>query len=320
MIDSPSRLKRKSFTDYEGSEFNTRPNSISIAIPSSSLQNACSHIMKTTVASQIARSAAIFCVDEILIYGRDEDAELMKTLLEYAECPQYLRKYLFGLNNHLRHAGVMTPLAIPHHMGRDAEWKYREGVCVSNEPDGSLIDVGLQKPMHLSIQFSLQIVFTLQKPLIFRESTFFQIKVKRKIKKNLRVTVKKSRKPSNGYGGRLVSPNDPGAKRGLYWGYHVRSFDKLDDILTSSVLDRFDFTIGTSQNGAPVTDLVISDVKSRILIVFGGPDGLERLGFDARSFNRYVNVLPNGQGTRTIRTEEAVSIVLASIVPMLFIR
>lgn len=80
--------------------------------------------------------------------------------------------------------------------------------------------------------------------------------------------------------------------------------------------------MGTSDKGTPIDDLPENDVKyNHALIVFGGLHGIEaalesdeHLQVDEASllFNHYVNVLPN-QGSRTIRTEEAILIAMTSL-------
>lgn len=64
---------------------------------------------------------------------------------------------------------------------------------------------------------------------------------------------------------------------------------------------------------------------SRILVVFGGLDGLEAAVKADKSINcstpeelfeHYLNVVP-GQGSRVIRTEEAIPITLAALRPMI---
>lgn len=80
-------------------------------------------------------------------------------------------------------------------------------------------------------------------------------------------------------------------------------------------------TIGTSDRGAPIDNLPNKGLKyNHALIVFGGLHGIEaalegdeQIQADEASllFNHYVNVLPN-QGSRTIRTEEAILIALSS--------
>lgn len=80
--------------------------------------------------------------------------------------------------------------------------------------------------------------------------------------------------------------------------------------------------IGTSDRGNSIDELPDKLLKyNHVLIVFGGLHGIEaalesdeQLKVDEASllFNHYVNVLPN-QGSRTIRTEEAILIALSGL-------
>lgn len=84
----------------------------------------------------------------------------------------------------------------------------------------------------------------------------------------------------------------------------------------------YDLTIGTSDKGTPIDDLPNKELKyNHALIVFGGVHGIEaaleseeQLQVDEASllFNHYLNVLPN-QGSRTIRTEEAILVCLSGL-------
>lgn len=83
-------------------------------------------------------------------------------------------------------------------------------------------------------------------------------------------------------------------------------------------------TIGTSDKGTSVDEFV-SEKFNHALIVFGGVQGLETaldsdtvLNVDdpALIFDHYINTAP-GQGSRTIRTEEAVLVTLAALRPKL---
>jgi predicted SPOUT superfamily RNA methylase MTH1 len=89
-------------------------------------------------------------------------------------------------------------------------------------------------------------------------------------------------------------------------------------------------TVGTSERGVDVEALYAEDEEQRVgsfkhlLVVFGGVAGLEvavkndaelqKLGVtEAKDvFDRWVNVCP-GQGSRTIRTEEAIWIGLQGL-------
>lgn len=120
-----------------------------------------------------------------------------------------------------------------------------------------------------------------------------------------------------------MSPSLPRAETGIYWGYTVRVAPSLSDIFTQSPYDSgYDLTVGTSDKGANVHGLASQSLRyNHALIVFGGVQGLEaalenddRLTVDDPSllFDEYVNIAP-AQGSRTIRTEEAILIALAGL-------
>lgn len=114
----------------------------SLVIPSSIVDNAQSLELKTYLVGQIAKAAALFCFNEIVILSCDRQSKMkmMADLttteffvknLEYLETPQYLRKMLFPKHAALRFASLMNPLDTPHHM-RATEWcEYREGVVIN---------------------------------------------------------------------------------------------------------------------------------------------------------------------------------------------
>ena len=125
-----------------------------------------------------------------------------------------------------------------------------------------------------------------------------------------------------------VAPSAPREDEGYYWGYSVRSCVSLSAVLTEApYAGGYDLTVGTSERGVPVSSLLHPDgegsklppvpVFEHMLIVFGGVAGLEpavradpelvAMGLEGpeRLFDYWVNLCP-GQGSRTIRTEEAV--------------
>jgi methyltransferase len=119
---------------------------ISIAIPGSILENAQSAELRTYLAGQIARAACVFCIDEVIVYddigdkldtkkSKMEDADGVKIarkscvqlarILQYLECPQYLRKHFFPLHKDLEFAGLLNPLDAPHHLRMSNDFKFR---------------------------------------------------------------------------------------------------------------------------------------------------------------------------------------------------
>jgi predicted SPOUT superfamily RNA methylase MTH1 len=126
-----------------------------------------------------------------------------------------------------------------------------------------------------------------------------------------------------------VDPAAPREEGGYYWGYSVRRAGSLSAVFEECPFDGgYDVTIGTSERGIPLESIFPSGSSSpglarfnHLLLVLGGVSGLETalkndpklhtLGVvDVREvFDHWVNVLP-GQGSRTIRTEEALWIAL----------
>ena len=124
-----------------------------------------------------------------------------------------------------------------------------------------------------------------------------------------------------------VAPSAPREQEGYYWGYSVRSCASLSAVLTEAPFDGgYDLTIGTSERGIPVSNLLHPERSSNLppiptynhmLIVFGGLAGLElavkadpelvAMGLQGpeKLFDYWISLCP-GQGSRTIRTEEAV--------------
>lgn len=290
---------------------------ISIAVPGSILDNAQSWELRTYLAGQIARAAAIFNIDEIIVY--DDTNTLSKSssdivlesqsqcctqmihILQYLECPQYLRKSFFPKHNNLQYAGLLNPLDTPHHMRLDKICEFREGI-VTNKPTkgdkGSLVNAGLLNDVHIS----------------------------QKLLPNTRVTVQFQPYPQPKMKrGIAVSPRLPCSHSGIYWGYKTRLASSLTQVLKESSFDGgYDITIGTSENGESIDNLILTNFR-HLLIVFGGLSGLETC-IDSdnliedqnplKVFNHYVNSCPN-QGSGTIRTEEAILVTLSALRPII---
>lgn len=119
---------------------------ISIAVPGSILENAQTQELRTYLAGQIARAAGIFQVDEVVVFDDDDGKMMTKKskmegedgiqtgrqscvqlarILQYLECPQYLRKHFFPIHNDLRFAGMLNPLDAPHHLRQDNDFPFR---------------------------------------------------------------------------------------------------------------------------------------------------------------------------------------------------
>ncbi|XP_023279759.1 putative methyltransferase C9orf114 homolog [Seriola lalandi dorsalis] len=294
-----------------------RAYTVSVALPGSVLDNAQSTELRTYLAGQIARACVVFCVDEIVVF--DEEGEDVKSvegefkgvgkkghaciqlarILQYLECPQYLRKWFFPKHQDLQYAGLLNPLDSPHHMRIDEESEYREGIILdrpSKQGKGSLVNCGMRK----------------------------DVRIDKQLQSGLRVTVqlnKAQNQESKIYQGVVVAPHVPRTEGGLYWGYSVRLASCLSAVFTESPYkEGYDLTIGTSERGSSMDQSTMSPFK-HLLVVFGGLQGLEA-SVDADQnldvtdpsalFDLYLNTCP-GQGSRTIRTEEAILISMAGL-------
>ncbi|CAG9559792.1 unnamed protein product [Danaus chrysippus] len=319
LLEKEIELKNKEEIEKEKkySEIST----VSIAVPGSILENAQSAELRTYLAGQIARAACVFCVDEIIVFddiGVKVDTKKSKLednsgtkiarkscvqlarILQYLECPQYLRKHFFPLHKDLEFAGLLNPLDAPHHLRMSNDFQFREGITMNKNVKpgkGSQVNVGLLQDVSTDKLLNPGIRVTV-KMLPLTEG-------KKKLK------------------GKIVSLSTPRAETGVYWGYTVRIANNLSQVFTQCPYkDGYDLTIGTSDKGTPIDDLPNKEVTyNHALIVFGGLHGIEaalesdeQLQVDEASllFNHYVNVLPN-QGSRTIRTEEAILIAMSCL-------
>jgi predicted SPOUT superfamily RNA methylase MTH1 len=271
---------------------------LSIAIPASAISDTPHPREKTAKIGLIGRAAAIFRVDEIIVYpdnpkmDQRRDIEYMALLLNYLETPQYLRKTLFKLEPDLEFAGILPPLRTPHHplSGKTKHLQvgeYREGVVLSEVKDGSVVDIGVQQPALLrQKQFAVGERLTLQ-----------VVNVGRQID------------------AQAVSREDVPK----YWGYRVRVEEHSFGQLLKN--GSFDLTIATARIGDNFMDVAAKmgekwRSSQRVLVAFGAPSrGLHEIVEDeglklGGIVDFVVNTVPN-QGTVTVRMEEALLASLA---------
>lgn len=275
-------------------------NKVAVAIPASVVSDTPHLREKTAKVGLIGRAAAIFRVDEIIIYHDNrkadqyQNADLIAMLLAYMETPQYLRKRLFKLDPRLQYAGILPPLRTPHHpLNRNAEnlkiGEYREGVVLSHTSGGALVDIGVEQPV------------------LMRE---------KQCEADKRVTVRISKVDEQVEVQTANRDEIPD-----YWGYTVTQAMEKHALTKLLLGGRFDLIIATSKKGSKFTD-VDGELARRwkeannILVVFGSPEkGLYEM---AKEWNMnlhdvvdfVVNTIPS-QGTETVRTEEALLATLA---------
>ncbi|CAF1201069.1 unnamed protein product [Adineta ricciae] len=309
-----------------------RSYTLSIALPASILRNAQSNELRTYLAGQIGRAACVFNIDEIIVFNDDETVEEVDNnpfsaseqlirLLEYLECPQYLRKQFFPRQKLLEYAGLLNPLDAPHHLRTNEYWLYREGVTLPLRPadgKGSWVDVGLyETKVQIDKRLQQGLRVTVRRTDITPEE-YFQTK---ELSNDTQQTNKKKRIP-----GEIVSPSTPRLESAFYWGYQVRKAETIRTVVEDCPFDdgdnhpaKYDLVIGTSERGTSYDKITEFPRFRHALIVFGGLQGLEKAFAQEEDsmtaeqlFHFYLNTCPQ-QGSRTIRTEEAILITLSCL-------
>lgn len=319
---------------------------VSIAFPSSIFEYVPTPQLEAYLVGQIARAAVVFNVTEIIIFNEIESdennarLERLVKLFEYAECPQYLRKKIFGIEPDLKYAGLIHPLEAQHHLRTSQiECPYREGITIEHtqyefkgkQQEFTKVNIGLSKPVDIPGH----------QPLNTRVTVQVDPADLRKMQAMLAQAMQSPHAA-------LVAPVDPIEKLNLYWGYYVRPAKSLtcamtENIFVSTRKNFYDLIIGTSERGDNVDDVEFkrTDKKvaggdgdlqrpakkakfdfNHILICFGGIKGLEHSATcdkelancdDVGSiFDYWINTCPN-QGSTTIRTEEAILITLSTL-------
>jgi predicted SPOUT superfamily RNA methylase MTH1 len=279
---------------------------LSVAIPASIVSDTPHLREKTFKIGLIGRAAAIFRVDEIIIFPdisskrQSIEMNLVSKVLSYLETPQYLRKELFNLSPELQYAGALPPLRTPHHplnrrMRELKVGEFREAFTISTTGVETRIDIGVEQPA---------------------------IVRKKALPSGKRVTVKIV-KVGEVVEAELANRDDAPS----YWGYKVIvKTCSLGELLKTK---DYDVIVGTSRYGSPIADVAkeiagkLSNA-SRILVAFGAPSqGLhEIVEREKRRLGDLVDYLVNTipvQGTETVRTEEALiaSLAVLNLLPSL---
>lgn len=125
-----------------------------------------------------------------------------------------------------------------------------------------------------------------------------------------------------------MSPSTPREDNGTYWGYQTRLATSINDVFNcpfNAVDGKYDLKIGTSERGDKSVETKSFGLPKyrHSLIVFGGVAGIEECvdadesiklpgSQSSKLFDVWLNTCPF-QGSRTIRTEEAVMISLAAL-------
>jgi predicted SPOUT superfamily RNA methylase MTH1 len=263
-----------------------------ILIPSSTTMESADMRIRTLKVGTIARAAAVFRVDRIVIYRDREfdDSRFISRVLQYAETPQYLRKRLFPRERALRYVGILPPLRTAHHptsskVSTLKVGEFRVGLVVDEvgSDNGAWVDIGVECPLPLK--------------------TASRYEVGQRL--NVRVF---SLKP-------LAAEPVDRSEIPHYWGYETEVIPNLDEYVRSS--DRL--VVATSRQGVTATpDLLRQTVrqgrKRGLEVVFGSPArGVDAfLSSETMEGCCVINTIPH-QGTETVRLEEAIVATLSQV-------
>ncbi|GIY08232.1 putative methyltransferase C9orf114 [Caerostris extrusa] len=114
--DAAEKVKNESGQQQDDADKvkNKHISTVSIAVPGSIIDNAQSPMLKTYLAGQIARAAAVFNINEIIVYS--------ETSYDHIDDEQRLNLKI--KNEDLEYAGLLNPLVLPSHLKVEEEWSF----------------------------------------------------------------------------------------------------------------------------------------------------------------------------------------------------
>ena len=262
-----------------------------ILIPSSLTMESRDRRESTLRIGQIARAAAVFRYNRIVIYRDPEhnDTRFIEMVLRYMDTPQYLRRMLFPRREELRHVGLLPPLRTAHHpLNSKSEslkiGEFRVGAVVESvgSDGGVWVEIGINRPIPLRTGEKFPVGQRLSVRIFSQEPLAAEPVDQKDI------------------------PH--------YWGYETEIVDSLEGYLASLIDARI---VLASRSGRAVTPRVLQELgqsgtNSDLAVAFGSPArGLDAF-LSEESMKRYemINTIPH-QGTETVRVEEAVFATLA---------
>jgi methyltransferase len=260
-----------------------------VTMPDSSLSDEQTRRDKSIKIAQFARACSIFRVKRIYIYHdslsqfEKEDSHLLKTILQYLDTPQYLRKMLYPRMQQLEYAGILHPIKAPHHKAPEDIKKVKAG----HVRTGVIVKVKGQLFVEVGLGSLVPFVgegFEGKKVNVKFAAPYPNLKAIKATEQDIFD----------------------------YWGYEVKEVPSLSKLLTS--VEKTEVVI-TSKRGSYFKNIEARLVErannvENILVVFGAPkhgvhDIFAKEGASIKPYEFVVNMFPN-QGAETIRLEEAV--------------
>jgi predicted SPOUT superfamily RNA methylase MTH1 len=283
--------------------------SLAVAPPLASAKGARSYNLDaaTLAAGLVARAAAVFRVDELVVYDdgycSPEAVPFVASILRYLETPQYLRKHLVPTSSNLKRVGLLPPLDAPHHP-RQHEWApFREGCGVTEQCSAHvqssnqhlythLADVGLQSLCQLDQPISVGERVTVAMGDAAQGVRFNGCRIEcnddtmQKKEKHRATSTSNPNAGSEGedtrsyYFGKAVDCSTPRKEHGMYWSFNVREAKGLNDAINQCPFaQKYSCVVGTSERAESLHTSVGETIRSNrgehMLLVLGGQEGLE---------------------------------------------
>lgn len=268
-----------------------------VSIPDSFLYDVSTEIDKTLKIFQLSRALSIFRVNNVFIYhdkllnASKNDLQLLVTILEYLDTPQYLRRKLYPKLEILKNVGKLHPIRSHHHKDRLEIREVKSGEIrvgvVEKRRDAYFVDVGLSIPIQYDGKFK-------------HDGRKVNVKLLRHKNYINAIDIEKNEITE------------------LYWGYNLHQIKDLKNIMDKFPLSNIILTSRHSKCFNPAEN-EFSKLNSfldtnSILVVFGSPKfGLNSiLSKEKMNISKYYsyNFFPN-QGTQTVRLEESIYGVLS---------
>jgi predicted SPOUT superfamily RNA methylase MTH1 len=259
-----------------------------VTMPDSSLSDEQTKRDKSIKIAQFARACSIFRVKRIYIYHdslsqfEKADALLFKTILQFLDTPQYLRKILYPRMQQLEYAGILHPIKAPHHKAPEDIKKVKAG--------------DVRTGVIVKVKGQLYVEVGLGSLVPFLGEGF----------EGKKMNVKFSTPYPN-----LKAIEATEDDISDYWGYEVKEVPSLSKLLTS--IEKTE-VIMTSRKGSYFKNAearLAQRAKNfqNILVVFGAPrHGIHEIlaneGASIKPYEFVVNMFPN-QAAETVRLEEA---------------
>ena len=247
-----------------------------ILIPSSLTMESRDSRVNTLKVGQIARAAAVFQYNRIVIYRDPErnDSRFISMVLRYMETPQYLRRMLIPRREELCHVGTLPPLRTAHHPTNSKSeslkiGEFRVGAVVESvgSDSGVWVEIGINRPIPLRTEEKIPVGQRLNVRIFSHEPLAAEPVDQKEI------------------------PH--------YWGFETEIVESLEGYLAAKH-DNGSHVVLTSRNGKAVTPEILSKLghstqKRDLAVVFGSPARGVDAFLSKESIDRYemINTIPH---------------------------